>query len=81
MEIKYDAKITYSMDKDHPDIKYVGDWTEDKIYTFEDVYIFEHGCYEAEDIEAYIKNDLKLIAGGGYNAKHIHNVSFEIKQE
>ena len=26
----------------------------------------------------YIKKDLKLVAGGGYDYKHIHNVKFKI---
>ena len=80
MKIKYNGKIAYSIDKNHPDIKCVDGWTEDKIYTFEDTYIFEYGYYTTEEIKSHIQNDLMLVAGGGYNTKHIHNVSFEIKQ-
>ena len=28
----------------------------------------------------YIKKDLKLVAGGGHNTDHIHNVKFEIRR-
>ena len=33
-----------------------------------------------EDCVNYIKRDLKLVAGGGYNSDHIHNVTFEIER-
>jgi hypothetical protein len=76
---RFYAKISYTMDEEHPDIKCVPDWTENKIYTFEDVYYF-HNNYTKEEVETYIKRDMELVAGGGYNADHIHNVTFEIKQ-
>lgn len=77
--MKYYGKINFTMDKEHSDIQYVEDWTEDKIFTFEDVYTFNND-YEEEHIVSYIKGDLKLVAGGGYNTDHIHNVTFEIKK-
>ena len=76
---KNHGKITYTIDKTHPDIKCVEDYTEEKIFTFEDTYTF-NGDYPMENIKAYIKNDLMLVAGGGYNTDHIHNVKFEIKR-
>ena len=33
------------------------------------------GC----DADAHIKSDLRLVAGGGYNSEHIHNVKFKIE--
>lgn len=78
--MKYYGKISFTMDKDHPDIKYVKDWTENKVLTIEDVYIFNNN-YTKEDVIAYIKNDLSLVAGGGYNTDHIHNVVFYIEKE
>lgn len=78
-KIRYKAKITFTMDEKHPDIKYVKDWTKDKEFTFDDVYEFSED-YSREEIERYIKHDLKLVAGGGYNTEHIHNVKFEIKR-
>ena len=80
MKIKYHAKITYTIDKDHPDRKYVPDWTEEKQLTFEDVYTFTMEDYTKEDRINYMQRDLMLVAGGGYNTDHIHNVKFEIKQ-
>lgn len=76
---KYHGKITYIIDKAHPDIKYVEDYTEEKIFTFEDTYSF-NGEYSKEDVTEYIKRDLMLVAGGGYNTEHIHNVKFEINR-
>ena len=76
---KYHGKIVYTIDKAHPDIKYIEDYTEEKIFTFEDVYTF-NGEYSKEDVAEYIKRDLMLVAGGGYNTDHIHNVKFEINR-
>ena len=76
---KYHGKIIYTIDKAHPDIKYVADYTEEKIFTYEDVYTF-NGEYSKDFVAEYIKQDLMLVAGGGYNADHIHNVKFEIKK-
>lgn len=76
----YRGKITYTIDKQHPDIQYVKDWREDKVFTFEDVYTFTTEDITTEQIKSYIKSDLKLVAGGGYDTEHIHNVKFEIKK-
>ena len=79
MKYQYYGKISFTMDKNHPDIKHVNDWTEDKVFTFEDKYYFDT-CYEHDEIVSYIKHDLMLVAGGGYNKDHIHNVVFDIHQ-
>ena len=77
--MKYHGKISFTIDKGHPDIKYVNDWTEDKILTFADTYTFNDD-YTEESIIQYIKRDLSLVAGGGYNTDHISNVTFEIEK-
>ena len=80
---KYHGKITYTIDNAHPDIKYVEDYTEEKIFTYEDTYTFAENYFEWHgeyNIKVYIKKDLMLVAGGGYDADHIHNVKFEIKR-
>ena len=48
-------------------------------YEFADYYEFSMD-YTKDEIESYIKQDLKLVAGGGYDTEHIHNVNFEIRQ-
>ena len=79
--MKYYAKINFTIDKDHPDIQCVKDWTKLKRFEFEDTYTFDdrYGFTE-DDCINYIKRDLKLVAGGGYNWDYIHNVTFEIKE-
>lgn len=76
---RFHGKITFTMDKEHPDVKCVEDWTEDKVMKFADYYEFSTD-YTKDEIESYIKHDLMLVAGGGYNTDHIHNVTFEIRQ-
>ena len=76
---RFYGKITYTIDKGHPDVKCVDDWREDKVLDFADYYTFTMD-YTKDEIEAHIKHDLMLVAGGGYNAEHIHNVNFEIRQ-
>jgi len=76
---RYYGKISCTIDKEHPDIGYIKDWTEDKFYVFDDEYTFDDD-YTEEEIALYIKRDLSLVAGGGYNTNHIHNVVFEIKR-
>lgn len=76
---RFHGKITFTMDKEHPDVKCVEDWTEDKVMKFADYYEFSTD-YTKDEIESYIKHDLMLVAGGGYNTEHIHNVTFEIRQ-
>lgn len=80
MKIRYKGEISYTIDSEHPDIKCIKDWSEDKIFTFSDTYIFDYHLYDKDEIISYIQNDLRLVAGGGYNSKHIHNVTFKINQ-
>lgn len=75
--MKIHGKISYTVDSGHPDIQYIKDWSENKVLTFEDTYTFNN-CYTFDDMEGYVKSDLSLVAGGGYNSEHIHNVKFEI---
>jgi hypothetical protein len=82
MTVKYYGEIAFTMDENHSDIAYVNDWAEDKVFTFEDTYSFKADFvwgYEDGVIE-YIKRDLMLVAGGGYNTDHIHNVTFTIER-
>lgn len=73
---KYEAFIFYTMDENHSDLEYIKDWKKGKVYYYNDTYTFEDG-YTKEDMYAYMKADLKLVAGGGSTTKHIHNVSFK----
>lgn len=78
---KYLAKIKFKMKKTHPDIGCIqGEWTPDRIFEFDDVYEFQEGWYEPDYEKQYMKHDLALVAGGGYNADHIADVKYEIKK-
>lgn len=51
-----------------------------KIFTFSDTYtINPDHFYGMDHIKSYIRDDLRAIAGGGYNSDHIHNVEFTFK--
>lgn len=83
LKVKYHGKITYTMGENHPYIKYIENYSKDKIFTFEDTYIFDldKGFWDDEDERiVYIKNDLALVAGGGYNTENIYNMGFEINR-
>lgn len=74
------ATIYYTVDSEHPDIQYIKN--PSGIQSFTDTYTFDTnyvGNVTRSEMENYAKNDLRLVAGGGYNSKHIHNVSFEFK--
>ncbi len=86
--MKIKAKIYYTMKETHPDKDCViGGWNPDEVYNYEDIYTINPNRFWGEDdikdcidgIKDYIKEDLKLIAGGGYNWKHIDNIRFEME--
>jgi hypothetical protein len=76
--MKYKGTISYRITEDHPDRKYFkGDIS--KRLTFSDVYTVKEDI-SRESIVAYIKADLALVAGGGYDTDHIRDVRFTIKE-
>ena len=77
--MKYLAEINFTMKESHPDKQYVHDWTPDKVFSFSDTYSFDEGIWNEDMAKAYMKEDLKMIAGGGYNCDHIENVKFNFK--
>lgn len=77
MTVTIRGKIEYTIDKDHPDIRFIPDWTPNKVLTFEDTYVFDD-IYSKEDMCNYIKTDLALVAGGGYNTDHINIIKYTI---
>lgn len=81
--------IYYTVDQDHPDYdSIIGDPTRELSYS--DTYTFDiydpvlnpAGYWTMNQTDAmreHIKHDLALVAGGGYNTKHIHNVRYVFK--
>jgi len=77
-QIKIDAEIRYDMKSNHPDLKYV---TRDFGHKYRDVYtIYPDAFYSEDEMYAYIKHDLMLVAGGGYSTNTITNVRFFISE-
>ena len=76
--IKFKATIYYMVDNDHPDYKYIKEPKSQQ--QFSDTYTFDT-LYWGNDfgsMEARMKQDLALVAGGGYNTDHINNVKYKI---
>ena len=81
MKVKYDATIKFRMFKTHPDIECVSEWSRDKEFEYNDVYTIDMDYFEdREEVIEYIKHDLRLVAGGGYNDDHIWHEKFEIRR-
>ena len=78
--MKINAKISYKVKPTHPDL---GDMPEhlweNKVFTYDDEYTFDDDDWDEEDAKVYIRRDLALVAGGGYNTKHIYDVEYEME--
>ena len=78
---RFKARITYTIDKDHlfyncyPPDERNGTFEHSSAYVMNDNYFNGY-----EEMTKYIIHDLLLIAGGGYNYDHVHNVKFEITE-
>ena len=77
------AKLTYTIKATHPDFQYLTEsWTPEKRFTDEETWhINPDYFYGEEDIEDYIKENMLLTAGGGYDWDGIDNIEFEMKEE
>ncbi|WP_289760598.1 hypothetical protein [Lactobacillus taiwanensis] len=64
------------MDSDHPDWKYLSNEQRTGVNEFSDTYTLDTDYWgdDVEGMKEYIRNDLALVAGGGYNTNHIHDV-------
>ena len=72
------AKIKYRIKKTHPDYDCAPVNERDGYMEFEDIYKMDTDRFWSDDyMMDYIKNDLRLVAGGGYDWDHIYDVSFE----
>ena len=71
------ACIYWTVTESHPDFKYVKDTKKE--LCFRDIYTDPNNYYDDyKQFENYVKSDLALVAGGGYNTDHIKNVRFDI---
>lgn len=79
MKKVFKAVITYNVIGSHPDIK--GIKNPDEKQKFEDTYTLDSDYFnDTEKMIDYIKQDLSLVAGGGYNTDHIYGISFDIEK-
>ena len=79
--MKVQAKIYYKILPTHPDKDcVVGGWDPEREMSYDDTYHIDPNYFEGmDDIKTYIKHDLALIAGGGYETKHIKDVRYEME--
>ena len=82
--MKFKATISYRITEDHPDwnLRYFRGYPSRKL-TYTDVYTFNEEVSKSiskEAIVAYIKADLAIVAGGGYDSDHIRDVDYTIKE-
>lgn len=82
MTISYKGKIAYKMHPTHPDYNHVvGGYKPGDVLTYEDKYRIKPDFFNGdEDIIRHIKNDLMIVAGGGYNSRHIYDMEFFIER-
>lgn len=79
--MKINAVIKYKIKENHPDLKYVEGWNRDKVFEFEDTYNIDPDSFWGEDhINSYIRHDMELVAGGGYDTDTIEVVSYKTKR-
>lgn len=77
---EYKAVIKWHVKDTHPDYKECKLDTEEE-YSFDDTYIIDMGYFYGEDdVISYIKRDLALVAGGGYDTEHITGVEYNINR-
>ena len=71
-QVKVKGVIYYKVKNNHPDLDCIPEDDRDKTLEFCDTYNIDTDYfYGREDIERYIKHDLALVAGGGYDTDTI----------
>lgn len=82
MTISYKGRIAYKMKPTHPDYNHVvGGYKPGTVITYSDEYHINPEFFSGnESIIRHIKNDLMIVAGGGYNSRHIYDVEFTIER-
>lgn len=83
MDKRIKATIIYTVDSGHVDFKC--GLEENHVYVFTDTYTFSPEWYDLKDVkglESHCKQDLLLVAAGGYDyeGKHVHNVAYKFEE-
>jgi len=75
MTIKYKAIISGVSNEKHPDCK------AGLKLTYDDIYTIDTDCfYSNDDIKSYIKRDMALVLGGGYQTDTVNNINFSLTE-
>lgn len=76
---KFRATIYYTVNKYHPDYLYIKNPEEEQSFT--DDYTVDMNYFNGLDhVKQYIKNDLRVIAGGGYSTAYTYNVRYTFEE-
>lgn len=78
---KIKGTIYYKVKPTHPDITEddIEDGVLDKTLEFTDFYTIDPDKFWCGDhIDQYVKHDLALVAGGGYDTDHIYDVKYKL---
>lgn len=75
MKIKYQATVTGKAKANHPDCSSNTELEYSDIYTIDTDYF-----YGGDDIYNYIKRDMLLVLGGGYDTSTVKNVKFNLNK-
>ena len=79
MKKVFKGVIFFNVKSSHPDIECIKNPSE--TLTFDDTYTMDTDYFFSEDhMIDFIKDDLALVAAGGYSTEHICNVEFDIKR-
>lgn len=80
-KLQYKATLQYKILPTHPNKdQVVGGWNPNKVYEYSDTYTFYIENIDFECLNNFMKHDLALVAGGGYNTDGIKIVDFTVKK-
>lgn len=77
MKKTYHATIEWRCKVNHPDT----DDTKTRFAYSDDYYIDDDYFGDSDEIINYIKHDLALVAGGGYDTDTITDVAYDIRRQ
>ena len=75
----FDAKIWFQIDRKHKDYALVPEKMRNSVLTYEDRYTFTDALSD-RIIRQKIRKDLLLVAGGGYDWKHVVDPVISIQE-
>lgn len=81
MKRRFEGKIEYTIDKNHPDYDCCPVDERDGILTYSDTYTMDENYFlDRDEMIHYIEADLLCVACGGHSTACAHNVKYEITE-